>query len=103
MTHITKWRLGAALIAAAVIATLPLTVAFRRWVFDFLPLLVLPACLLLHLVMHRHHGTRHQPSDQRAPRDEPPGGPPLTPGRRPRRANRSGSASHSALQSAEWK
>jgi hypothetical protein len=103
MTRTTKWRLLGVLIAAAVIVTLPFTVPFRRWVFDFLPLLVLLACPLIHLVMHRHHGARHQPSDQRAPHDVQPGGPLLTPGRYPRRANRSGLASHSALPSAERK
>lgn len=103
MTRTIQWRLVGALTAAIVIATLPFTVTVRRWVFDFLPLLVLLACPLIHAVMYRHHGASRQPSDERPPRDELPGGPPLTPGRRPRRANRSGVASRSALPLAEWK
>ena len=102
MMRITRWRLAGALLAVAVVATLPFTVTFRRWVFDFLPLLVLLACPLMHVVTHRRHGTHHRPSDQRAPRALQAGGPLPTPSRHPRGANRSGLASNAALPSAEW-
>lgn len=63
MTRRTLWRLACALLAIAVVATLPYTVAFRRWLFDMLPLLVLLACPLMHLVMHRRHGSHETHTD----------------------------------------
>lgn len=103
MTRLTRWGLAGALTAAAVIVTLPFTVTFRRWVFDFLPLLVLLACALLHLVTHRLHGTRHEPSDERTTRDVRPRNGVCTPDRDPRRANPSVLAPAATLQSVEWK
>lgn len=74
MTRRKIWRFACALLAIAVVATLPYTVAFRRWLFDMLPLLVLLACPLMHLVMHRRHGSHDTPAGapSHATRDEPP-------------------------------
>ena len=73
MTRITKWRLACALLAIVVVATLPLTVAFRRGLLDMLPLLVLLACPLMHFLMHRRHGSdeAHAAEPSHAMRDEP--------------------------------
>lgn len=68
MTRPTKWHLAGALLAVVVIATLPSTVAFRRWLLDFLPLIVLLACPLLHVAMHPKHQGVHGPPRPRAPR-----------------------------------
>lgn len=73
MTRTTRWHLLYALPAIAVVATLPHTIEFRRWLLDMLPLLVLLACCLAHLVRHRHHVNHraHAGTPSHAMRDEP--------------------------------
>ena len=73
MTRITKWRLAGAALAVAFIATLPYTVTPRRWLYDFLPLLVLLACPVMHLLVHRRHGRHaaHAGAPSHALPDEP--------------------------------
>lgn len=63
MMRTTKWRFACAVLAIAG-ATLPYTVAFRRWLFDMLPLLVLLACPLAHFIMHRRHGGHAPRADE---------------------------------------
>ena len=99
MTRITKWRIAWAVLAVALIATLPFTVPFRRWLFDFLPLLVLLACPLIHLVMHRRHGSHaaHAGTPLQTTRAEPAVVPrPSSAGRVPSVPTVTGSPGHAA-------
>lgn len=68
MTRNTQRHLAGVLLAGIVLITLPFTVTIRRLLLDYLPLLVLVACTLVHLVMHRHRGASTKPSHQGAPR-----------------------------------
>lgn len=62
MNRTVRWSALALLLVIVLFATLPQTVAARRWVFDLLPLIVLLACLLFHLVGHAHHRRAPRPS-----------------------------------------
>lgn len=72
MTRTGKWIVLALALLVALIATLPQTLAVRRWVFDLLPLLVLLACPLFHRFGHAQHrpGRPDQSSHRRALREE---------------------------------
>lgn len=68
MTRNTKRHLAGVLLASIVLTTLPFTATIRRLPLEYLTLLVLLACTLVHLVTHWYRGASRKPSRQGAPR-----------------------------------